>query len=192
MGLVGLSPPPTTPPTDAAPGVAAPPAPMDRLHPMLQAIASARPSSGHGGRFDADIYANDTARQAWSAHDDMPDGAILAEELFERRGPGSRALGLFVMTKQDGKWQFSIEKGSEATSNTALCVSCHREAPRDDVFFVASIMGDGAPHAASLPGDADSNSSSDSVQGLTTGSPGTHANVVDASPEARTDSEGGQ
>jgi hypothetical protein len=125
----------------------------------------------------------------------MPDGAILAEELFERRGSDSRVLGIFVMTKQNGAWQFSIEKGVEATSDTALCESCHRDAPRDSVFDLGTAPRDGERSASSPApgsGDASADAVSESIQGLPGRATATAPNVVDAASETRARSDGGQ
>ncbi len=188
MGIVGVSPPQSTLPVDAASEDAVPHALTDGIHLMLRAIGSARPSVGHGGGFDADVYANEGARQSWATHEDMPDGAILAEELFEQRGANSRALGIYVMTKDGGQWQFSVERGSGAPSNTQLCVLCHREAPRDSVFSLAVSVVDNSrpPKPPAAPaGDASADSANESVQGLSGRAAGANANVVDAAAESR-------
>lgn len=195
--MVGVSPPGSTPEaSDDASGDGSAPAPFVNLRPTLHAIGNARPSLGHGGWLDAEVYANDSARQAWDAQDEMPDGAVLAEELFERRATGSGPLGLFVMTKQDQKWRFAIERGAGSTEDAGLCDSCHREAPHDGVFALSSTpvarASPPAPSAGARPADASAGTATRSVQGLAGRTPSEQSDVVDAASEAHADDESGQ
>ena len=88
-----MSPPQSTLPVDAASEDAVPHALTDGIHLMLRAIGSARPSVGHGGGFDADVYANEGARQSWATHEDMPDGAIWPRSSSSSEGPTVVPLG---------------------------------------------------------------------------------------------------
>jgi len=66
----------------------------------------------------------------------MPDGAMLVEEAIERTSKGDRAAGLLVMEKRGGTWRFLVVDGGHVVewSREAICVGCHRDAPRDFVF----------------------------------------------------------
>ncbi len=97
-------------------------------------------SYGHAGRFDAVIWVNEPAHVAWEAGGVMPDDAMLVEEVLERTGDGDRAAGLLVMDKHSGTWRFlAIGADGEVVSDerTAACEACHRDAPRDNVFFLS-------------------------------------------------------
>jgi hypothetical protein len=160
----------------------------------LSLVGSAHPSLGHGGLFDADVYASDSAAQALAAGADMPDGALLAEEIFARRNPGSYGLGIFLMRKRDGAWQFSIVPDSPHPTRTDLCSACHRDAPHDSVF--AFVL---ASHNESSDSSRDASRFEDtgdgggpSVQRLTPGAPSAHLDVVDAAPEANPNADGGK
>jgi hypothetical protein len=192
-GIVGVSPPLSTAAMDDASTDGPAPVPVEGRHPTLEAIGSARPSLGHGGRFDAEVYANDSARQAWAAQEEMPDGAVLAEELFDRRGPAGRALGLFVMIKQNQQWQFSIERAAGTTANSGLCDSCHRDAPRDGVFALEPApfeRGRPAPSRRARPEDADAEAGTESVLDLASRTAA--AQVVDAAAETNAHGDGSQ
>jgi len=94
-------------------------------------------SAGHAERFDAVVWANDAARSAWAAAGDMPEGAMLVEELIDRDRRGDRPAGLLVMEKGATLWRFTAvgPAGEVATgARTALCAACHREAARDGAF----------------------------------------------------------
>lgn len=95
-------------------------------------------SAGHAERFDAIVWANEAARAAWSAAGDMPDGAMLVEEVIDRDRRGERFAGLLVMDKAGGaSWRFTaVGPAGEVVTGDRLspCATCHREAPRDGVF----------------------------------------------------------
>jgi hypothetical protein len=95
-------------------------------------------SRGHAERFDAVVWANDVARATFdAATGDLPDGAMLVEEAFERP-PRDAPAGLLVMEKREGVWRFTaVGPRGEATEDAhtaATCAACHRDAPRDSVF----------------------------------------------------------
>lgn len=88
-------------------------------------------SIGHAQRYEAIVWANETARAAWEGAGDFADGSKLVEELA-----GAGALG---MEKRDGAWKWSaVGSGEEVADDARLraCRECHRDAPRDDVFRV--------------------------------------------------------
>jgi hypothetical protein len=94
-------------------------------------------SAGHAERFDAIVWANGAARAAWSVAGDMPDGAMLVEELIDRDRRGERFAGLLVMDKAAASWRFTaVGPAGEVVTGDRLtpCATCHREAPRDSVF----------------------------------------------------------
>jgi hypothetical protein len=94
-------------------------------------------SHGHGEHFEAVIWANDAARDAWRAAVDMPEGASLVEEAIERAAGHDRPAGLLVMVKREGAWRFvAVGPAGEVASDVRVvpCADCHREAPRDFVF----------------------------------------------------------
>jgi hypothetical protein len=98
-------------------------------------------SRGHGERFEAVVWANDRARDAWAAPVDMPDGAVLVEEAIERAAGDDRQAGLLVMVKHGDAWRFvAVGPDGEVVGDArvAPCTECHREAPRDSVFPLAS------------------------------------------------------
>jgi hypothetical protein len=96
-------------------------------------------SRGHGERFDAVVWANEAAKVAWQVRGDMPEGALLIEELTEPSPQGSGAAGLFVMEKRGGRWRFvAVAPDGESIfdEKTTRCTVCHEQAPRDLVFSV--------------------------------------------------------
>jgi hypothetical protein len=97
-------------------------------------------SRGHGERFEAVVWANDSARDAWTAAVDMPVGAVLVEEAIERAAGEDRQAGLLVMLKEGDAWRFvAVSPAGEVASDAARvapCAQCHREAPRDSVFVL--------------------------------------------------------
>jgi len=96
-------------------------------------------SGGHADRFDAIVWGNDAARLAWTATGEVPDGAVLVEELIERDRRGERPAGLLVMEKDAAKWRFTaVGPTGEvvADARVAPCATCHGESPRDGVFVM--------------------------------------------------------
>ncbi len=102
-------------------------------------------SKGHGERYQAILWLNDVARAAWDeAPREMPDGALVVEEAFDRGGRGDRPAGLFVMEKKGGAWRFvAVGPDGEvvADARVAPCAACHREAPRDSLFVEITREG---------------------------------------------------
>jgi hypothetical protein len=143
MGGVGISAPrpvaSSAAITDAGPDVASP-VPADFRATMAK-VAGKQTSHGHADRYEAIVWANDGARAVWDAAADMPDGAMLVEELSERvrGGAGETPAGLLAMQKSGGVWRFSaVSARGEVASDAqvAPCAKCHDSAPRDDVFRV--------------------------------------------------------
>jgi len=94
-------------------------------------------SEGHAERFDATVWVAEDSRAAWGAGSEMPDGAMLVEELVSRSAKGEKSAGLLVMAKRDGAWSFvSVGPDGDVVDDarTARCAACHRDAPRDFVF----------------------------------------------------------
>jgi hypothetical protein len=94
-------------------------------------------SEGHAERFDAMVWANEGGRTAWTTGAEMPDGALLVEELIDRDRRGDRPAGLLVMEKNSAKWRFtSVGPAGEVIGDArvAPCAACHRDAPQDSVF----------------------------------------------------------
>ena len=140
MDAVGMSSPRAAGSTVIEAGVVKPsPIPADFRQHMTNVVAR-QVSEGHGERFDAVVWANEGARAAWDSGGEMPDGAVLVEEAMQRAAKGDRGAGLFMMEKRDAAWRF-VAVGTDGDvaddARTARCVSCHAQAPRDDVFRVA-------------------------------------------------------
>jgi hypothetical protein len=96
-------------------------------------------SEGHAERFDAIVWANGSARRAWTAHGVVEDGGMFIEELTDRCCQGDRAGGLLVMEKDGGGWRFTVvgSAGEVVTdARVAACAACHHDAPRDGVFVL--------------------------------------------------------
>jgi len=108
MGPIGVSAPrpaeSSAPPVDAG-ATAASPVPADFRATMARVVEKGA-SQGHAGRYDAIVWANDVARATWDADADMPDGAMLVEELTERARGGEVPAGLLAMRKDAGSWRF--------------------------------------------------------------------------------------
>lgn len=107
-------------------------------------------SHGHADRFDGIVWANDVARAVWGASGAMPDGAVFVEEAIERTTKGDRAAGLLFMEKRGGTWRFLVIDDGRVVewSREAVCVGCHRDAPRDFVFRLDSPPASPAPSAS--------------------------------------------
>lgn len=156
MDAVGMSSPKATPasPVDAAAVVPAILAP-DFRDRMTQVVAR-QLSEGHGERYDGIVWASADARDAWQGGGDMPEGAVLVEELLQRADKGDRAAGFLVMEKRAGGWRFQAggPDGEVADdAHMARCATCHAEAPRDDVFRVVqkTMAQTTAPMTATVP-----------------------------------------
>lgn len=130
---VGISVPRSPERQVAAPSAAlteTPPVPDDfRLH--MTRVAGPFLSRGHGERFDAIVWANETARPIMEGQGDGADGALLIEEAIVHDVRGDEAAGLLVMQRRDG-WRFAaIDPDGTVVSDqrVAGCASCHGEAP---------------------------------------------------------------
>jgi hypothetical protein len=153
---VGISTPRTvmdsTTPRAVDAGAAAVPSPIAADFRAHMTRASERGvSRGHADRFDAVVWANDLAREAWGGAGDMPDGAVLVEEAIERTPKGDRAAGLLVMEKHADAWRFVLVDATGhvvAWAREAACASCHKEAPHDFVFRLDSAPVAPAPAAS--------------------------------------------
>ena len=102
-------------------------------------------SAGHAaGRWDVDIYANEPARAALVARSrDVPVGAIVVEEHFEKGGAGGNGP-IMVMEKRakgyapdHGDWRWTVVGASGQLVKDGIvesCVGCHDDAPMDGMF----------------------------------------------------------
>ncbi len=123
----------------------------------MQRVGSGRFfSRGHAaGRFDAELYATDSARTTFGvANAEFPVGARFVEAHFEKSSvsmpaPASadQASGpLFMMEKMakgfdadHGDWKFvALSSTGELVAQGKIesCVGCHDDAPHDHVFPV--------------------------------------------------------
>lgn len=113
-------------------------------------------SRGHAaGRFDAELYANDSARTTFGvANGEFPVGARFVEAHFEKSSaampapptPDEAPGPLFMMEKMPkgfdadhGDWKFvalSSTGDLVAQGKIDSCVGCHDDAPHDHVFPV--------------------------------------------------------
>lgn len=114
-------------------------------------LSSARfVSAGHAsGRFEVEVYANDSAREAFPRQSGtFPVGAVLVKEHWER-GPGRTANQpgpLMAMEKmasgfdaEHGDWRYVVVGPSGEVLEDGKpdgCVLCHDDAPHDHVFLV--------------------------------------------------------
>jgi hypothetical protein len=95
-------------------------------------------SKGHGQRFDAVLWVNDVAHGAWDELPaPLPEKSVIVEEATDVEARGDRAAGLLVMEKKPQGWRF-LAVGSDGEvvddDHGVRCLSCHRDAPADDVF----------------------------------------------------------
>jgi hypothetical protein len=109
-------------------------------------------SRGHAaGRFDAELYANDSARASFGiANGEFQIGARFVEAHFEKSSgamPTAEASGpLFMMEKmpkgfdaENGDWKFvALSSTGELVAQGKIesCVGCHDDAAHDHVFPV--------------------------------------------------------
>jgi hypothetical protein len=104
-------------------------------------------SSGHAaGRWDVDIYANELALRALATKTrDVPVGAVVVEEHFEKSGGGG-AGPVMVMEKrakgfspEHGDWRWTVVGASGQLVKDGVvesCAGCHDDAPMDGFFPV--------------------------------------------------------
>lgn len=143
---------PVARPVDASAAVPSPVAADFREH--LTRLTERSVSRGHAERFDGVVWANDGGHAVWDGPGDAADGALLVEETIARTAKGDRAEGLLVMEKKGGTWRFTVVDASGHVvewSREAVCVACHRDAPRDFVFRLESAA---APAASAKDGGA--------------------------------------
>lgn len=103
-------------------------------------------SAGHAtGRWDIDIYANETASIALAARArEVPVGAIVVQEHFEKdgaRGPimvmEKRAKG-YASDNGDWRWTVVGSSGQLVSDGiVASCAGCHNDAPMDGMFPIS-------------------------------------------------------
>ncbi len=114
-------------------------------------------SSGHAaGRWDVDIYVSTSAKEAYaSAAGDVPVGARLVKEHFERAGvagadasdrPGSPTGPIMMMEKMEkgfdpdhGDWRYVVVSSTGTVvedGRVESCAGCHDDAPHDHIFRV--------------------------------------------------------
>jgi hypothetical protein len=104
-------------------------------------------SKGHaGGRWDADVYANDAGAAALGVErGEVPAGARFVEEHFER-SDGGAAGPIMMMEKRapgfdpgGGDWRYvTVGARGDVVKDGVVesCAGCHGEAPGDHVFRV--------------------------------------------------------
>jgi hypothetical protein len=102
-------------------------------------------SSGHAsGRWDVDVYANEPAQRALASRSrDVPVGAIVVQEHFEKSGSGGPGP-VMVMEKrakgfspEHGDWRWTVVgAGGQLVKDGVVdsCVGCHDDAPMDGFF----------------------------------------------------------
>lgn len=106
-------------------------------------------SQGHAaGRWEVDVYANETAAKALSSRARaVPPGAIVVEEHFERptRADDARPPGPVMMMEKrpagfspphgDWRWLVVGSKGQLVQDGPVeSCAGCHDDAPMDGLF----------------------------------------------------------
>jgi hypothetical protein len=105
-------------------------------------------STGHAsGRWDVDVYANEPAMRALTTRTrDVPVGAIVVEEHFEKSGAGGSGP-VMVMEKRakgfapdHGDWRWTVVGSSGQLVKDGVvdsCAGCHDDAPMDGFFPIA-------------------------------------------------------
>jgi len=105
-------------------------------------------SKGHaGGRYEVDVYANEAGKSAaTSTSGEVPVGARLVKEHFERTGDGVQPGPLMMIEKMEhgydpdhGDWAYVVvnSTGTQVQNGRVeACVGCHDDAPHDHVFKV--------------------------------------------------------
>ncbi|MCL2725557.1 MAG: cytochrome P460 family protein [Polyangiaceae bacterium] len=104
-------------------------------------------SSGHAaGRWEVDVWANDAASTALASRArDVPEGAALVQEHFERQSEGGSVKGpIMVMEKREkgfapshGDWSFTVVGSAGQLVKQGIieqCAGCHDDAPIDGLF----------------------------------------------------------
>ena len=130
---------------DGGPLDGAPALPAD-YHSNFTKLNKARfVSLGHAsGRWDVDLYANESAMRALTTRTrDVPIGAIIVEEHFEKSATGG-AGPIMVMEKRPkgfaadhGDWRYTVVGSSGQLVKDGVvdsCAGCHDDAPMDGFF----------------------------------------------------------
>lgn len=103
-------------------------------------------SSGHAsGRWDIDVWANEPAAKALAARSrDVPVGAVVVQEHFERSGGGGARGPVMVMEKrakgfapEHGDWRYTVVGAAGQLVKDGVvesCAGCHDDAPMDGLF----------------------------------------------------------
>lgn len=103
------------------------------------------PSAGHAvGRWNIEVWANEPALKALAVRSrDVPVGAILVQEHFEKTVSGARGP-IMVMEKrakgfdpEHGDWRYTVVGSTGLLVNdgvVASCAGCHDDAPMDGLF----------------------------------------------------------
>lgn len=109
-------------------------------------------SQGHAaGRWDVDVWANETAQRALAARSrEVPAGAVVVEEHHERGPEGGPADGgtsgpvVMVMekmpagyAKEHGDWRYAVVGSQGQLVRNGVvdsCAGCHDDAPMDGFF----------------------------------------------------------
>jgi hypothetical protein len=126
----------------------APSIPADFRTTFTKVNAARFVSTGHAsGRWDVDVWANAAAHKALGARSrDVPVGAILVEEHFEKSGAGGPGP-VMVMEKrakgfapEHGDWRYTVVAASGQLVKDGVvesCAGCHDDAPMDGLFPIA-------------------------------------------------------
>ncbi len=135
---------------DAGPPVKGPSGIPSDFRTSLSKINRARfVSKGHaGGRYEVDVYANDAGKSAAaSTSGDVPVGARLVKEHFERVGDAVQPGPLMMMEKMahgydpdHGDWAYVVvNSAGQQVQNGRVeaCIGCHDDAPHDHVFKIS-------------------------------------------------------
>jgi hypothetical protein len=136
------------PPDAAAPRVASP-VPADFRTRFAKLNAARFLTKGHlFERFAVDLYANESGKDAYDGKaQDVPIGAMLVKEHFDRTVTGDRPGPVMAMEKRErgfdvenGDWRYIVVSAAGevvADGKGERCSGCHREAPHDHLFKAA-------------------------------------------------------
>lgn len=137
---------PSRKPDDAGVRDAAAVLPADYRTTFTKLTKSRFVSQGHAfGRWDVDVYANELAQKALASKSkDVPVGAIVVQEHFEKAGPSTAPGPVMLMEKKakgfspdHGDWRYAIigSNGLLVKDGTIdSCAGCHDDAPADGLF----------------------------------------------------------
>ncbi|MBX3231894.1 MAG: cytochrome P460 family protein [Labilithrix sp.] len=103
-------------------------------------------STGHAsGRWEVDVWANELAQKALAARSrEVPVGAIVVQEHFERSSPERTPGPVMVMekrapgfAKEHGDWRWAVVGSQGQLVQDGViesCAGCHDDAPMDGLF----------------------------------------------------------